>query len=115
MMDPKIKADWIAALRSGDYQQCEGTLSDGVGFCCLGVLCEVVKPEGYEAGVISEEHYDEYNEENYTRTETDELTDRIREKIGLGYGDAIELMSMNDEQGKSFVDIADYLEQDKSI
>jgi len=34
-------ADWVKALRSGDYRQTQRKLSDGEGgFCCLGVLCE---------------------------------------------------------------------------
>lgn len=36
------KADWEkwdAALRSGEYGQCDAVLADGVGnYCCLGVL-----------------------------------------------------------------------------
>lgn len=44
-MPKKVKAKWLAALRSGDYKQTTGTLcdpADRVGdnpaFCCLGVL-----------------------------------------------------------------------------
>lgn len=33
---------WDSALRSGKYQQCEGTLTNGEGFCCLGVLEQVL-------------------------------------------------------------------------
>lgn len=35
------RAAWVAALRSGKYVQCQGKLSDGDGYCCLGVGCEV--------------------------------------------------------------------------
>lgn len=32
-------ADWVKALRSGNYRQIQRRLSDGEGgFCCLGVL-----------------------------------------------------------------------------
>lgn len=41
MMIPEIKAKWIAALRSGKYQQTKGVLKDHGGFCCLGVLCVI--------------------------------------------------------------------------
>lgn len=41
-MNPEIKAKWVAALRSGEYKQIAGQLSDGDGgFCCLGVLCAI--------------------------------------------------------------------------
>lgn len=40
-MNPEIKARWVAALRSGDYQQTRYNLRNGNGFCCLGVLCDL--------------------------------------------------------------------------
>lgn len=51
------KKKWIEALESGDYEQTVGTLKgediDGnVGFCCLGVYCDLIGKdmgeEGYE-------------------------------------------------------------------
>jgi len=41
MMNPKIKALWVAALRSGDYKQATQELRRGNAFCCLGVLCNL--------------------------------------------------------------------------
>ena len=40
-MDAKLKADWVKALRSGEYRQTRGVLQHGDAFCCLGVLCVV--------------------------------------------------------------------------
>ena len=47
-MDKKIKAVWVAALRSGKYKQTIGRLHRDkatqkapVGYCCLGVLSKV--------------------------------------------------------------------------
>lgn len=40
-MDPVIKAKWVAALRSGEYNQDDGELRSRDGFCCLGVLCDL--------------------------------------------------------------------------
>ncbi len=40
-MDAKLKADWIAALRSGEFKQGHLRLGDKRGYCCLGVLCKV--------------------------------------------------------------------------
>ncbi len=42
-MNPGIKKQWIAALRSGDYQQGKQFLHPGPDFCCLGVICNLVK------------------------------------------------------------------------
>lgn len=44
-MKPEIKQKWVDALRSGVYQQTNGYLKRRDGFCCLGVLCDVVKDE----------------------------------------------------------------------
>lgn len=79
-MDAQLKAKWVTALRSGDYQQTKNTLQDRIGFCCLGVLNEV-------RGAIQS-----YN--NLPRL----------------VGNWEVLARMNDEQGKSFAEIADYIE-----
>ena len=53
-MNPEIKAKWVAALRSGQYQQGKGYLkrwdADDLtpSHCCLGVLCEIAKAEGVD-------------------------------------------------------------------
>jgi len=40
-MNPEIKAQWVAALRSKDYKQTTQQLRRGNKFCCLGVLCNL--------------------------------------------------------------------------
>lgn len=41
-MNPEIKARWVSALRSGRYEQAKYRLRSDTGYCCLGVLCDVV-------------------------------------------------------------------------
>ena len=50
-MNPEIRAQWCAALRSGDYQQAKEALRAGDGqngcaYCCLGVLTELYARNG---------------------------------------------------------------------
>lgn len=45
-MNPEIKAQWVAALRSGEYKQGAGWLNRGDEYCCLGVLCELAAKAG---------------------------------------------------------------------
>lgn len=49
-MKKETKDKWIAALRSGEYQQADRKLKNGSGFCCLGVLACVtgleISPDG---------------------------------------------------------------------
>lgn len=51
----ELKDKWLKALRSGEYSQTSCTLKDSDGFCCLGVLCDVIDPNGW----ISHEEYQE--------------------------------------------------------
>ena len=57
-MNPEIKAKWLAALRSGEYEQTRNTLRNCKGFCCLGVLTDLYIKEK-EAKWIFEKRYDE--------------------------------------------------------
>ena len=63
-MDPEIKNQWVAALRSGNYKQGRDRLyrpathDQDAQYCCLGVLCiiaekqNVVKWKNDEEGFI---------------------------------------------------------------
>lgn len=46
-MDPTVKAKWLAALRSGDYMQAKAALHDPYSkrYCCLGVLCDLYQQD----------------------------------------------------------------------
>lgn len=54
-MKPEVKEKWLEALRGGEYSQTLGRLKRSVdnsgsifpvGFCCLGVLCDLASKEG---------------------------------------------------------------------
>ena len=94
-MNPELKAKWVAALRSGKYEQARCQLSDGVGFCCLGVLCELMKRP-------------------YTPEFSFPSTD-IQAEAGLNASNCKVLANLNDGAGgsirHSFPEIADYIEK----
>lgn len=96
-MDQAIKKTWTAALRSGEYQQCSGSLTDGVGFCCIGVLGDI---QGLDWRVKFSLHTVSLPIEGLHAG----LTDRERS----------DLASMNDGRGdfskKTFAEIADYID-----
>lgn len=64
-LKPEVKAKWVAALTSGEYQQTTGVLQQGEydpgtnrnkGHCCLGVLCDLYEKEnnlvdGWQPGI----------------------------------------------------------------
>lgn len=47
----EVKDKWIEALQSGKYAQGTGALrsEDGEKFCCLGVLCDILDPGGWDS------------------------------------------------------------------
>ena len=53
-MDKKLKAKWIAALRSGRFKQHRNQLTgDAPGaYCCLGVLSRLLYVSGYLLEVV---------------------------------------------------------------
>lgn len=57
-MKPDEKAAWVAALRSGKYEQGKGTLcSADRHYCCLGVHSEIKKVAKKETPVDFNFHY----------------------------------------------------------
>lgn len=81
-MDAEIKRKWIKALRSGTYKQGRNQLRKGDAYCCLGVLCDVT------TGTF-----------NYSQ---------FRRHFASDFED--QLVGMNDTQGKSFGEIADFID-----
>ena len=102
--------EWVEALRSGDYNQTKETLKGelpegGVGYCCLGVLAEIM---GYELEVepyIGDEENTLYNREG---------PKHIYEDFKCHIGESLvhELMDHNDK-GVSFKEISDIIEKEK--
>ncbi len=112
-MNPEIKASWVAALRSGEYDQGEGLLkfneteTEKASYCCLGVLCDLA----VQAGVLGtphrrasgswsfglEDEADPYNYLNYSETV---LPDSVREWAGLENTDPC--FQLSSEQAERF-------------
>ena len=96
-MDADIKIKWIEALRSGPYPQEREALRTPDGYCCLGVLCDIVAPEGWGPDLEHGEDVDYPNKE-------------LLASCDLAMGDVEPLARMNDE-GVSFAGIADVIER----
>lgn len=91
--------EWTKALRSGKYNQTQGQLCDGNGYCCLGVLAEHVY--GYKTN---------YLKTNQGEGGPNKVYQRFRkESKDLGL-DIDELVALNDDDKLDFNSIADYIE-----
>jgi hypothetical protein len=89
-MNHKLKRRWVAALRSGEYKQCQGVISrhreDGDQYCAYGVLVKIVGMENQSTKCTSV----------YANIDDAQLS---------------AVVSLNDFQGCSFNEIADWIEE----
>lgn len=97
---------WIAALRSGEYQQAICYLQNSDGYCCLGVACRVLIPEDKlkvnEKGFLVGGHpWDQPHAPQW-------LMD-INDHFSKHHGGSLTVM--NDSGKISFIEIADKLEK----
>lgn len=109
-MDPEIKAKWIAALRSGKYKQGQNAMRivapDGDCFCCLGVLCDVIDPNAWNAESFA----------GLAGRLRGWAFDGIRAYTAIPPNKVLEsyaswkLSDLNDQQKFTFAEIADYID-----
>lgn len=114
---------WIRALRSGDYEQGTSKLRRKEdSFCCLGVACDVVQPDGwanYEAErSYNPEDWTDWGHELGEGSESSSygpITKLSREGLKLfrvASRGQQRLMNLNDSGGASFKTIAAKLAAD---
>lgn len=102
-MNPELKARWVEALRSGEYEQGYAKLrSTDDTYCCLGVLYDIdvgdwvrTKSEGYLVG-------DRYANNHVSQ---------YLQSVDVNWQASNKLVDMNDFERKTFAQIADWIEQ----
>lgn len=107
------RTKWVEALRSGEYLQGRGFLKvkrqDGeIYYCCIGVFCEVNKAdfqttEDFETNGTSLIYRINENS-SYVHGPL------IMRETGLTEGIQYKLSDMNDSAGKTFLEIANWIE-----
>lgn len=100
-MDAQLKAKWVEALRSDEYTQARKEIGDYVAkhLCCLGVGAHVANPDMILS--CTADATKELEKHGFPKT---------TDQFGQFDGEALRLIKMNDEQEKSFAEIADYIE-----
>lgn len=97
-MTPELKQQWVKTLRSGQYAQGKGQLripGKPDRYCCLGVLQEI-------AGVVK-------------KVGTSAMPSaKTQRQMGITAVQCQQYCVYNDG-GKSFIDIANIIEKDKSL
>ena len=103
-MNKEVKQAWIKALRSGEYEQGTGYLrSEDNKFCCLGVLCDIMKDRlGLEWNLVGHRY---------------EMYGAACNLPGIVYAEArisgpvSRLIDMNDFYRNTFAEIAAYIKE----
>lgn len=97
---------WIKALESGEYKQIQGSLvndeADKIGFCCLGVACDVAEKVGFNVPAFYNMNYLPVRMQNLLGT-TEEV--KFIEPVRYRGRDYESLAEMNDK-GMRFKTIA---------
>lgn len=131
-----LQVQWIEALESGKYKQDKGALrraQDG-GFCCLGVLCEVMGMQWEERDAMPRWPGDSdprriagYIVPNQHALENCSLWPELEKQVGVCGAEAdfkegldfpgvertcTSLMSANDDMGMTFLEIAQLMRHD---
>ncbi len=100
----KKAAKWIDALESGEYKQCRNELTNGEGFCCLGVACEIDDAVQKQVSV----HGIRYLFNGFYQGNS--LPSGYDRELGLQGSDSENvLVRLNDHEEKSFKEIAQRL------
>ena len=111
MIDPEFKAKWLEALRSGRYRQTREKLRGKVGFCCLGVACDISGKGSWEkAFPASLSGPQVFVISPYSWSKTC-IPSPLREEIGLTEAEHKSLANLNDSRKATFANIADWIER----
>jgi len=119
MMTREFRDEWVAALRSGEFEQGRGALERDGKFCCIGVRCALDVRKGEMTRVALGESstscgfvddvtvgYTVYGTVLYS---TSQRWGMEQTTLDLTPGLLGDLMFMNDAKGKTFHEIADFL------
>lgn len=102
-LDETERKRWADALRSGEYEQCKGTLLNNAGhYCCIGVF-QAINDKPTEG-----------NEARYRQLEDQaRINNKLPEEVFLGWdpdGNEFNPMQANDDYSLTFPQIADLIE-----
>lgn len=102
-MNEKIKQQWIAALRSGKYEQGQSKLKSGNKFCCLGVLCDISPYRSEIEGLVL------LSQNVQDWAELDSSCGFMKELVSFNNSRCSKLSDLNDK-GMPFSEIADVIQ-----
>ena len=122
-----IENKWIPALRSGDYKQGQHALRyDDDTFCCLGVACDLIDPNAWDAGTRlkfnspmsfkawEDKHpvHDQFCRSSCYSLPTSTRLGAVLDTVEVTGIQVMDLVAEKNDDGASFADIADFIESE---
>ena len=107
-MNKEIKEKWVAALRSGEYEQARKKLYYAGGYCCLGVLCVVADSKFGEWEIQGTQ---QFYKDAIGSIWTTNLPNSLASEFNIDQYSIDVLVRMNDVDLATFDEIADYIEK----
>lgn len=104
---------WVDALRSGKYKQAKERLRDKNSYCCLGVACDVSGVGKWQKDFWNSWEYAVYEAPGDVNDL--DLPKGVQKWLGIRLANPkfkrVPASQLNDEMGKTFEEIADYIEK----
>lgn len=101
-MDKEIKEDWLEDLRSGEFVQGRDAFYYGNKHCCIAVLAETMGLS------LNDDKASDDRDGNFAPE--DLFEEDVCELSGIPPKVSSKLISLNDNKGATFEEIADYIE-----
>ena len=97
-----VKKNWLEALRSGRYLQSRSKLRSESGFCCLGVLCDILDPDAWTNEIFGRK----WGPDQLGMVLSDSMLSNLRIPRSVQ-----STLTNKNDTGHNFNDIADYIEE----
>jgi len=106
----EFKEKWVAALRSGDYEQGAGYLyeSSSDTYCCIGVCCSIV---GMKKWTINQVPLIDSDLKTKTKSRIPSMLHGVCDDGNPEYNPIVEKLAGFNDEGKSFNWIASYIQR----
>ena len=108
-MNKRVRNRWVKALRSKKYNQGTGWLCEGSNYCCLGVLADIELDGWWQRDDTYHSEKPVWRLVGEGGKKTGNLPGPFLLRVGLTHEAQARLISLNDEEHRSFDEIAKWI------
>jgi hypothetical protein len=111
----KNRAEWFAAMRSGEYEQTTHRLKTPEGYCCFGVLCDLAVKRGLgkwiHPSTDDSRAYSWYKGNGEDNSNSEMAPISLVQSVGIPYWNPEMFAEMNDT-GSTFEEIMEAIDRE---